>query len=273
MIPYGVDAPQKCPDPGHNTGFREGIGGDPVCRFEGTVMQQFGWKRGFGLAALAGMLGLVVLALCAPGSARAEDDEEDNAIARWEKRIWGGITSSLGLVDPNGPAIDYRERSPLVVPPTRDLPPPQSTAAPRNPAWPVDPDAKRAKARADAKRKRPGGNFDHSISNPRNLTPSELNPAGMPTGSTAPSGPGGELNPNPLLPSQLGYFGGIFSGSAFGFGGQKDEVGTFSGEPPRTALTAPPAGYQTPSPAQPYGVKRRVEYGKVIPADPAVGAQ
>ncbi|MGH6767798.1 MAG: hypothetical protein ACRECO_02125 [Xanthobacteraceae bacterium] len=238
-------------------------------------MQQSGWKRGVGHAALTSMFGLVVLALIAPGSARAQNDEEDNALTRWEKRIWSNITTGLGLVDPNAPAIDYRERSPLVVPPSRDLPPPQTGAVPHGPAWPVDPDAKRAKARADAKRKRTGGNFDHTVSSPRNLTPAELDPAGASTGSTAPSGPGGELNPNPLLPSQLGYVGGLFSGRAFGFGigPQKDEVGTFKGEPPRAALTAPPAGYQTPSPSQPYGVTRRIEYGKVRPADPAVGAQ
>lgn len=236
-------------------------------------MQQSGWKPSVGRAALTGMLGLVALALVAPGSARAQD-EEDNAIARWEKRIWSNIVTGLGLIDPNAPAIDYRERSPLVVPPTRDLPPPQTAAVPHGPAWPTDPDVKRAKARADAKRKRPGGNFDHTVSNPRNLTPEELNPTGASTGSVAPSGPGGDLNPNPLLPSQLGYFGGLFSGRAFGFGGsKKDEVGTFKEEPPRTALTAPPAGYQTPSPSQPYGVTNRVDYGKVTPADPAVGAQ
>jgi hypothetical protein len=34
----------------------------------------------------------------------------------------------------------------------------------------------------------------------------------------------------------------------------KTETGTFTTEPPRDNLTAPPPGYQTPSPNQPYGL-------------------
>ena len=37
------------------------------------------------------------------------------------------------------------------------------------------------------------------------------------------------------------------------FGGNKEETVKFTGEPPRTSLTDPPPGYQTPSPDQPYG--------------------
>ena len=40
----------------------------------------------------------------------------------------GKIMETFGLRDPNGTygGIDYNERSPLVVPPTRDLPPPEA---------------------------------------------------------------------------------------------------------------------------------------------------
>jgi hypothetical protein len=39
------------------------------------------------------------------------------------------------------------------------------------------------------------------------------------------------------------------------FGGSKeDDTARFTGEPPRTLLTEPPPGYQTPSPDQPYGL-------------------
>ncbi len=39
------------------------------------------------------------------------------------------------------------------------------------------------------------------------------------------------------------------------FGKKDDEqAAKFTGEPPRASLTDPPAGYQTPSPDQPYGV-------------------
>jgi len=44
--------------------------------------------------------------------------------------------------------------------------------------------------------------------------------------------------------------------------GNPGEAGEFTGEPPRTDLTAPPPGYQTPSPAQPYGVGSTKERAK-----------
>ena len=65
------------------------------------------------------------------------------------------------------------------------------------------------------------------------------------------NGPANDTEMNrPLMPSALGYKGGIF-GSLFG----KDDNQTaqFTGEPPRVSLTDPPAGYQTPSPNEPYG--------------------
>jgi hypothetical protein len=71
----------------------------------------------------------------------------------------------------------------------------------------------------------------------------------------------------------MGYFGGLFSGRAWGFGsgfsGYKDETGTFTSEPQRSQLTEPPPGYQTPSGAQPYGVTRRVERTRTEQFDPA----
>jgi hypothetical protein len=50
-------------------------------------------------------------------------------------------------------------------------------------------------------------------------------------------------------PSELGYKGGFWS-NVFG---KDKESARFTGEPPRVSLTDPPAGYQTPSPDQPYG--------------------
>lgn len=219
------------------------------------------WAKRCKRSAWGGALGLVVLAACAAGSARAQDDNE-NSIWNLDQRLWNGFMGSLGLRSNNDGSVEYRERSPLVVPPQRDLPPPEAAGA-KNPAWPVDPDVKR-REEAAAKRKAArtkGFDIDKFGSN---LNPSELGP----TGSVASSG--GSSRPEPanpegtnLLPSQLGYFGGLFSwtGSSFGLG-PKEEIGTFKAEPPRTALTAPPVGYQTPSPAQPYGMTKRIELAK-----------
>jgi hypothetical protein len=62
-----------------------------------------------------------------------------------------------------------------------------------------------------------------------------------------------EEGARPMKPSELGskgFLGGLFSG---GFG-NKTETTEFTGEPVRESLTAPPTGYQTPSPNHPYGV-------------------
>lgn len=230
--------------------------------------------RRFKLLAVGGMLALIGLATALPGTVRAQDDGNDNALSRLENRLFGGILRGLGLRSADDPAIEYRERSPLVVPPSRDLPPPQANVVQRNPAWPVDPDVKRAKDRADAKRRMTAGNPNYNINDGNvNLTPAELDPPGSrtTTGSTGGGSTSVGADGKPLLPSQLGYTGGLFGWASFGFGTPKQEVGTFTSEPPRTSLTEPPPGYQTPSPAQPYGVTRRTENEPVKPADTAVG--
>ena len=53
--------------------------------------------------------------------------------------------------------------------------------------------------------------------------------------------------------------------------GSKEEYATFEREPPRNALTAPPAGYQTPSVAQPYGINKKDPKLTVTPYDAATG--
>src|SRR5262249_54892988 len=224
--------------------------------------------------ALSGVLGLVVLTALAQGSARAQDDDDKNSIWNLDKRIFDGFAKGRGLQKPTELGIDYRERSPLVVPPNRNLPAPELEGANKSAAWPVDPDVKRREDRAAAKKLDRRG-YDEERDN-RALLPSELGPSGGTTASTSrPAKPGSDptdVDGKPLAPSQLGYFGGLFSGPALGFGGQKDEFGTFTKEPPRTNLTAPPVGYQTPSAAQPYGVSKEKARSTVTPLDPAVGS-
>jgi len=224
--------------------------------------------------AWTGVVGLVALTALAPGSARAQaDDDDENSVWNIDKRIINGFAKGLGLQRGDTPGIDYRERSPLVVPPSRDLPPPEAAGAGRSAAWPVDPDVKRREDVA-ARKKLDKRGWDEDREN-RSLLPSELGPTGTVRGAAKPAKPGSdpaEADGKNFQPSELGYFGGLFSGSAFGFGGQKEEYGTFTKEPPRQALTLPPVGYQTPSPAQPYGVSKEKVRQTATPLDPAVGA-
>lgn len=226
---------------------------------------------------LAGALALATMAVSAPALAQAQDDAvEPDSIWNLEQRVWGGIVRGLGLKDPNSPQIDYRERSPLVVPPNSNLPPPQARARPNDPAWPNDPDLAKMRKAQEAKGKMGGGNARSALEpSGRPISPDELN-RGVPrqqqasrSGSSNAPASGSDPDGRQISPSQNGYFGGLFSGRAWGFGAYQDETGTFTGEPPRSQLTEPPPGYQTPSPDQPYGTTKRIERTKSEQFDPA----
>ena len=192
----------------------------------------------------------------ASGAARAGDDDEDDKT--FEEKIIDGIMKGMGATNMDDSSIDYRERSPLVVPPKLDLPAPASAAAEKPaPNWPKDPDEARRKAAIAARKKEKNDHrdaFTASRDAARVLSPSELN-SGRTTGKSDVRGsdslqPGGDPGARAVLsPSQLGYEGG-FMGM---FKGNKSETAEFKGEPTRESLTQPPAGYQTPSPNFAYG--------------------
>jgi hypothetical protein len=203
------------------------------------------WSR----VALAAVLGAVVVVGCAGLSARAADDDDDDALP--DTKFFRGVLHALGLRR-DGEGIDYRERSPLVLPPNGaiNLPPPETdNPAKKDAAWPVDPDVKRAKA-LKAARKVPNKNPEDE----RPLLPNEYN---LPAPASASSRPNStntgsmEGAAKPSSPYELGAKS-IFSGSFWG--SKTQETKTFTGEPPRADLTEPPPGYRTPSPNQPYGV-------------------
>jgi hypothetical protein len=199
--------------------------------------------RALRLAMITLGVGLVMTT----GVARAQDDEEDDRT--FEEKIIEGVMRGVGGTNMDNQGIDYRERSPLVVPPKLDLPPPASASnGAKAPNWPKDPDEARRKA-AIAARKASTTKSVQDLNRP--LLPSELNVAkGAPTSSAPadPIQPGTNQN-NPMMsPSQLGLDGRF---NFFGF--NKTEVAPFKGEPTRESLTQPPAGYQTPSPNFAYG--------------------
>jgi len=78
--------------------------------------------------ALSGAVAFAVCGACS--AARAGDDDLSSKESFTDK-----FMNTLGLHDPFAPqyGINYSERSPLVVPPTRDLPPPQSSNGPPAP--------------------------------------------------------------------------------------------------------------------------------------------
>ncbi|MEO8319509.1 MAG: hypothetical protein ABI561_14410 [Bradyrhizobium sp.] len=207
------------------------------------MLQTTSLTRALRLSAIVLGIGLVMTA----GPVRAGDDDEDDKT--FEEKIIEGIMAGIGGTNMENRGIDYRERSPLVVPPKIDLPPPAGTSAEvKAPNWPKDPDEQRRKAAVAARKK---DNKDPALQ-ARILTPAELAVGKTAAPSRANGDPvqPGVSNNNPILsPSQLGYTGG-FSGM---FGGSKTETAPFKGEPTRESLTMPPPGYQTPSSNFAYG--------------------
>ena len=198
---------------------------------------------------------LLGAALLAPGTRARAGDYDGVPI---DTKIIRGILEGIGLRK-DGEAISYGERAPLVLPPFHTLPPPGNSGAAlaNNPAWPVDPDVKRRKEEAAQERKSTLPADQQLLHDQNVLRPDELAPGPKPRKSLRQSA-GGSYESSPygagsaLPPDKLGSKGNIFSRM---FAPDKDEsVGSFTSEPPRTALTEPPAGYQTPSPEQPYGV-------------------
>jgi hypothetical protein len=201
--------------------------------------------------------------LLGSGAARAGDDDDEPT---FEEKIIEGIMKGIGGTNMDNTGIDYRERSPLVVPPKLDLPPPAAAAADvKAPNWPKDPDEARRKAAIAARKKANKDPMEAS----RILTPSELNAAktaGVSGGTRESESmtPGGGAN-SILSPSQLG-FDGRFSNI---FGGNKAEVKEFKSEPTRETLTQPPPGYQTPSSSYAYGTGPKESLNKEY--NPAAG--
>jgi len=232
-----------------------------------SVREDRRWLRalfGVTLAALVSA-GHVVKAHAADAD-NSDDDEEDTVDTRFMKNILRGI----GLSDGNGPAIDYHERSPLVVPPSNTLPPPESRdkdAAITNPEWPKDPDLVARKKIKRVKR----NTSEQEQESMRVLMPNELNPASKAERARADGPPAADVplgaRKEQLMPSQLGH-DGFSLGSLFG-GREGTEV-KFTKEPERANLTDPPPGLRTPSPRYTYGTKGKLEADKKVGEDHAV---
>ncbi len=211
--------------------------------------------------ALAAMVGVASFAHTAMA---ADDEVEDTA----DTKFFKNLLSSFGLGGGGGPGIEYHERSPLVVPPSITLPPPDGKTAAADPAWPKDPDL----ARQKKTKKKILSTSEGEKEDMRQLSPSELNPASKARrtadadGGPAQPGPGGAM-PEQLSPRQLGH-DGFTLGSLFGSRDGKEVK--FVKEPERSALTEPPPGLRTPSPKYSYGTKGKLDPTKEIGKDQAV---
>lgn len=201
---------------------------------------------------VAAFAGTFALALAVSAATAWAEDDDDTPI---DTKVFRRVMKELGFRN-GDEGIEYRERAPLVVPPSRTLPPPQSEASvARDPAWPKDPDVARRKAESAAEKAKLRHSGDYVTENARVLGPDELKGSSAGRSGPEPNRPTAEESARPLGPDQLG--GGSknwWNSISSTFGVQRPESAPFKGEPPRTSMTSPPAGYQTPSPSQPYGV-------------------
>ena len=181
-------------------------------------------------AALAVALASAAVGLHTNGARAGDDDPDESFVSKFMR----GIGIKRTGVDTSG--IEYSERAPLVVPPTRDLPAPGAAPAPV-PDWPQSPAAKpRKQVRVKPAPATPVPNAAASVGDPN---------AGA---AQAPQ------EPEQKSSFSLNWF-------------NKEEYAKFGSEPPRQDLTDPPAGYRTPSPEQPYGIGPDKKQAKKAPDD------
>lgn len=120
-----------------NAVLGEGMLQDPSCRHEGGVGRCTLLRRAALSVALAGFAaGVGAQAV----HAQSYGSDSGGAFDR--------IMQTIGLEKGPNSGINYTERPPLVVPPSRDLPPPVTDAAVPAPDWPADA-AKRGKSSKD----------------------------------------------------------------------------------------------------------------------------
>lgn len=100
------------------------------------------WAGAIRLAAVLLGVGLVLSA----GPVRAQDDEDEDS-RTFEQKFMDNIMSGLGAKRMEDAGIDYRERSPLVVPSKVDLPKPETGKPKLAPNWPKDPDERGTQSR------------------------------------------------------------------------------------------------------------------------------
>jgi hypothetical protein len=209
-------------------------------RGESMPQNRMTGRSGFAHFALGAAL--AALAMCSQASVARAGGDDISSQQSFADKFW----STLGLKNPASTEyeINYSERSPLVVPPTRDLPPPVSNTV-TAPNWPKDPDVarRRAKKDDDAPVIR---QYDAAAEADRALRPDELNNVSRDPRVVA--APGTPEQSEPVNKPQRNLFDFSWLNP------KKEEVATFTGEPPRASLTDPPPGYQTPSPDQPYGL-------------------
>ncbi|GJD29184.1 hypothetical protein PMNALOAF_0416 [Methylobacterium adhaesivum] len=176
---------------------------------------------------LSSVTGLLAGAIVLAGSAQAQQGV-----------FMRDALSNIGLIEPEKPAITYRERAPLVMPPKLDgkaLPAPRQATA--SPQWPKDPEiAQRERERIEARKPIVRGAQGRTDDNNMTLSIDEMR-AGRRADAqvrTEPGRPEGETADR-----------NSFWSNPFGLRSEEASEPSLV-EPDRDVLTDPPTGYRKP---------------------------
>lgn len=184
--------------------------------------------------------------------ARALDDGSQNIFETVRGLLGAGI--GFGLGGEEKPRIDYRERAPLVLPPTTQLPPPAAPVSQRNTAWPRDYDAERMRRNQVQTRGVPNdyelGGTGMNAREIRTMGRLQRNASRDPNAESCRDGDLGEL----CNPTQ---FWRVMRTTSSGSATSRDLVA--GQEPPRARLTDPPKGFRTAKSNQRYTFEVREE--------------
>lgn len=160
-----------------------------------------------------------------------------------EGMLFKNLVEGSGLFGSSKADIEYKQRAPLVVPPSSTLPKPQEAGAHRSAAWPDDPDVARRKAERDSSNIL-FQNTESYRANTRPLMSQEELRRGRVTGRT--NGPDGIVADhnnynNQIQPIRVGR-------EMAARQSQTDEASVAYGtEPARRYLHEPPTGYRRPA--------------------------
>ncbi|WP_430911304.1 hypothetical protein [Methylobacterium sp. sgz302541] len=181
--------------------------------------------RRFLLAAVAGL----GLGLSTAGPAAAQQPQGE---------LMRDTLSTLGLIEKEKPAITYRERAPLVMPPKLDgraLPPPRSANA--SPEWPREPEVL-ARQKAAEEARLPRGGQPQGRYNDNNAT---LSVDDIRSGRRADANMTTEVQPKPGDGNRDSFWVNPLE-LMKGIGQDRTEPSVV--EPSRDVLTDPPTGYR-----------------------------
>lgn len=198
-------------------------------------------KKIFRVASALAVCG--ALAGLAATPARALDDDGSQSLF---KTFTGIVTTTIGIPgltpDDKPPAINYRERAPLVLPKQNSLRAPMPPVSRRNAAWPKDYDKERAR-RASS---RPNGVIRLDDAGNEVLSARYLRDTGRLKRQPArdPAEECGDAGDPLVQPCNVPKMWRDLR-NARKKEGTKDLIP--GQEPPRTALTDPPPGLRTPS--------------------------